>query len=955
MEKLRTDLSLSLQTGFIDQVIKSMPDYHPQFLVNDKDEKKKILSSILNGIDGCEEFWFSVAFMTTGGVSSLINTLEEFNRKGKKGKLLVSQYLNFTQPEALRRILLFKNIDLKISVDRKVHSKGYLFKNKKFYDLIIGSSNLTSHALSENIEWNLKVSATRESAIINSALKAFETEFEFARKVTKSYIDSYEEEYKRQRDSLSKIYIKNESVRPQIVPNTMQEEALININKLRAEGKRKYLLISATGTGKTYLSAFDARNLNVKSLLFIVHRKNIAERAMETFKDVFGKSKTMGMYSGEQNESNGDFVFSTIQTLSRENHLKKFKVDRFDYIIIDESHRAAADSYIKILKYFNSKYLLGMTATPERTDGHDIFQFYDHNIAYEIRLQKAMEMGMVCPFHYFGIIDISIGNKILEEKRDFSLLTSKERVNHVIEKAKFYGCDSGEIRGLVFCSGKDECFQLSHEFNQRGYRTIALDAKSSDEERSEAISCLESDLPEKKIDYIFTVDIFNEGVDIPRVNQIIMLRPTESAIIFVQQLGRGLRKTDGKDYLTVLDFIGNYSNNFLIPIALYGDTSFNKDTLRKLISSGSEQIPGSSTINFDEISKKQIFSAIDKSNLQLRKDLVNDYNLLKYKLGRIPSMVDFIEHSSRSPDSFVNYSKSYYNFILSVEGDFKNKLPEQHKLLLELFSNEIANAKRIVEVIMLKQLLFQEQISLSKIKKIVFESYKIEVEKSTIDSCIRNLNFEFIKKPQKIVVKVGDIIKREKQFDQLLKNEHFYNFLNDLLNYSEITYRNKFKLKNYRNGFLLYEKYSRKDACRILNWESNEDSTMYGYKIKYNTCPIFVNYHKEGHISRTTLYKDEFIDQSNFQWYSRSNRKITSNEISSLINHENKLKMPLFIKRNNDEGADFYFMGFVTPKNETFKETTIEGEKGKKVPIVKVVFSMNDLVKENIYNYITKL
>lgn len=955
MEKLRTDLSLSLQTGFIDQVIKSMPDYHPQFLVNDKDEKKKILSSILNGIDGCEEFWFSVAFMTTGGVSSIINTLEEFNRKGKKGKLLVSQYLNFTQPEALRRMLQFKNIDLKISVDRKVHSKGYLFKNKKFYDLIIGSSNLTSHALSENVEWNLKVSATRESAIINSAIKAFETEFEFAQKVTTSYIDSYEEEYIRQRASNSIIYIKNKSARAHIVPNNMQEEALININKLRAEGKRKYLLISATGTGKTYLSAFDAKNLNVKSLLFIVHRKNIAEKAMETFKDVFGKSKTMGMYSGEQTESNGDFVFSTIQTLSRESHLKKFKVDRFDYIIIDESHRAAADSYLKILKYFNSKYLLGMTATPERTDGHDIFQFYDHNIAYEIRLQKAMEMGMVCPFHYFGIIDISINNVEVKDKSDFSLLISNERVKHILDKVKFYGCDNGVVRGLIFCSSKKECFELSKEFNLRGFKTVALDSSSTDDERSYAINCLESDVPENKLDYIFTVDIFNEGVDIPRVNQIIMLRPTESAIIFIQQLGRGLRKTEGKDYLTVLDFIGNYDNNFLIPIALYGDNSYNKDTLRKLISCGSEQIPGSSTVNFDEISKQKIFAAIDKAKLNLKKDLVNDYNILKYKLGRIPLMADFLIHSSRDPESFVNYSKSYYNFVLLVEGEIKNKLPDKHKVLLELFSNEIANSKRIEEVTILKQLILSNRVSVKRIKQILYSSYKFEFSQDTIDSCIRNLNFEFVKKRKEVVFITGDVIQKEIYFDQLLSNNSFRKYLIDLLNYAEKIYQKKFKLKNYRQGFLLHEKYSKKDVCRILNWEFNEEATIYGYRVKNNACPIFVNYHKLDNISKTTLYKDKFLNQSNFQWFSRTPRKLSSKEISPIVNHKtNNLKIPLFVRRN-EKVENFYFMGFVTPRDETFDETAIDGDNNMKVPIVTVVFSMNDLVEENIYNYITKL
>ena len=433
----------------------------------------------------------------------------------------------------------------------------------------------------------------------------------------------------------------------------MQSEALQKLEEIRSEQKDKALIISATGTGKTYLSAFDVQAFNPKRMLFVVHRLNIAKTALDTFRKVFKNTKSLGLYSGKNRDLEADFIFSTVQTISREDHLSKFKKDHFDYIIIDESHRSGADSYLRLIEYFKPKFLLGMTATPERTDGNDIFSLFDHNIAYEIRLNKAMEEGMLSQFHYFGITDLKVNNELLDNTKDFNLLNTDERVNKIIEKAQLYGCDNGIIRGLVFCSRNIEAQLLSEKFNENGFKTISLSGGNSELERAEAIKLLESDNINEKIDYIFTVDIFNEGIDIPKINQILMIRPTESAIVFVQQLGRGLRKANGKDYLTIVDFIGNHKNNYLIPVALYGDTSYNKDTIRKLISEGSKMLPGSSTINFDEITKENIFKSIDSANMKILSDLKKDYSLLKYRLGRVPMMMDFLKHESRDPFLFI--------------------------------------------------------------------------------------------------------------------------------------------------------------------------------------------------------------------------------------------------------------------------------------------------------------
>jgi len=949
---MSSKLEQSLQSGFIDQKLPAFGEYLPQFLVNDKNEGKKILTTILQELNNCEEFWFSVAFVTTNGVATLIQSLIDLEKKGVKGKILVSQYLNFTQPEALRRLLQFKNLEVKIAIDNSFHSKGYLFKKKDVYDLIIGSSNLTATALCSNIEWNLKITATPVSHIIFNAIKEFTSEYEKATAVDEVFLTQYETLYKKQIDysRLLKKELVATSVK-EIKPNLMQIEALKNIEHLRSQGKQKALLISATGTGKTYLSAFDAKAFNPKKLLFVVHRLNIANASKLAYETIFGGSKSMGIYSGSQKDLDADFIFCTIQTLAKDENLKQFASDHFDYIIIDETHRAGADSYQKILGHFNPKFLLGMTATPERTDGYDIFKSFDYNIAYEIRLHRALEEDILSPFHYYGVTDISVDGIVLEEKSDFKLLASQERIERIIEKSKVFGCDNGIVRGLIFCSKVEESKALSEAFNERGFKTIALSGETNESEREAAILKLELD--NKELDYIFTVDIFNEGIDIPKVNQIILLRPTQSAIIFVQQLGRGLRKADDKHYLTVIDFIGNYSNNFLVPIALYGDTSYNKDSLRKLMASGSSLIPGTSTINFDQISREKIFKAIDTANLQQKKDLINDYKLLKYRIGRIPMMVDFIEQNGRDPQLFVKYSRSYFNFVASQEDDLKTKLSPSHILLLELFSNEIANAKRIEEVVIVKLLIEKETISTSELKQFIQDKYEIALSDKTIISCIQNLNFEFIAKPKNVVVLENDRFEFHTEFSDLLKNAEFKTYFIDLLKYAELKYDSHFSKGKYVDGFILYQKYSRKDVCRLLNWDRNEESTMFGYKLKHHTCPIFVNYHKEENIAASTKFDDRFINKNKFQWFTKPRRYLDSQEVIAINNYLNGLKLPLFIKKSNGESDDFYYMGDVTPIEDSFKETSLIDDHGKKVSVVKIDYSMNHPVEDAIYEYLT--
>ncbi|WBA44338.1 DUF3427 domain-containing protein [Hymenobacter canadensis] len=949
-----TDLSASLYKGFIDATAPALDALLPQLLVNDKAQGKTVLSALELELHQCEEFWFSVAFATSSGVITLLNTLQVLRQKGVRGRILVSQYNDFTQPEALRKLLQFENITLKIATTGSFHAKGYLFKKPVGYTLFIGSSNLTSSALQLNKEWNLQVSATADSHLMLDVLSTFEQAFDEATAVDDAFIARYEQTYRAQASLRGKLNQKLAALSDQtIVPNTMQREALANLAALRTAHKNKALLISATGTGKTYLSAFDVQQVNPTKFLFIVHRATIAKAAMKTFQQVFGTSRTMGLYSGATRELAADFLFCTVQTMALPQHLSAFGAEHFDYIVIDETHRSGAASYQTILDHFKPRFLLGMTATPERTDGFDIFQQFDYNIAYEIRLQRALEEQMLCPFHYFGVTDVSVDNKLIDEDAAFSLLVAEERVNHILERAAFHGSDSGCIRGLIFCRTVDECHALSEAFNMRGRRTLVLSGASSEADRASAIARLESEDTAVKLDYLFTVDILNEGIDIPGLNQIIMLRPTQSAIVFVQQLGRGLRKAPGKQYLTVLDFIGNYRNNYLVPIALFGDTSYNRDTLRKLMAAGSSMVPGESTVNFDAIAKQKIYDAIDSASINGRRDLIKEYNLLKFRLGHPPMMMDFFTQGARNAFQYVQHFGSYFNCAVLQETSLQGSLSASASKLLELISENVANTKRIEEVIILELLLHQQSVSFEQVQTYVSQHCSPAVSTATLASCVSNLNFTFRRRPEAVVTEQTGLLRLAPAFLTLLDNPVFKTFLEDALQFARARYAQYCAQSTFVKGFFLYQKYSRRDVCRILNWDKDESATVYGYKVKDGACPLFVNYHKAEDIAQSTNYEDSFLNNHEFKWMSKSNRRKTSADVKAILESGHHLRLPLFIKKHNGEGDDHYYMGDVAPQPNTAEEDTISTDTGELKPVVKIRFTMQYPVEQSIFTYLT--
>ena len=654
-----TTLQTGIQTAYLDHTINSNLAYRPEFISNNYKLGKKVLVSIEEELQRCEEFFISVAFITKSGITPLLQTLKDLEQRNIPGKILTTNYLMFSEPEALEKLAGLKNIELKMFVASSetggFHTKGYIFREEEIYRIIIGSSNMTLSAITRNIEWNTKIVSTEQGELTQAVLQEFDELWKDEHSLAfEDFIDSYRQEYlnekiirKQKQQAVSEQVVELENYR--LKPNKMQVVFVKNVMEMRAQHIDRALLLSSTGTGKSLASAFMLREMGTKRALFVVHREQIAKQTMKSYKRVFGSSRTYGLLSGNSREFGSDFLFATMQMLSKEDILSHYSPEDFDVIILDECHHVGAESYQKIMRYFKPKFWLGMTASPD-TNQYDIYSIFDHHIAYEIRLQQALEEDLLCPFHYFGITDLEINGEVFDDNagvKNFSNLISDARVDYVIDKANYYGFSGDRVKGLIFCSRKDEAKELSNKFNERGLRTEVLTGEDTQERRESVIARLTNDEDgEDQLDYIFTVDIFNEGVDIPEINQVIMLRPTQSPVVFIQQLGRGLRKYEGKEYVVILDFIGNYMNNFMIPIALSGDRSYNKDAMRRYIREGARVIPGSSTIHFDEISKKRIYASIDTARTNDMKLLRESYRTLKYKLGRIPTMQDFKKFGS---------------------------------------------------------------------------------------------------------------------------------------------------------------------------------------------------------------------------------------------------------------------------------------------------------------------
>ena len=931
MDNLAKDIEHAAKAAFIDKQIIHSTMLRPSIIDNSLDRQNDMLSCIKKGLSSSKEFMISVSFIRMSGLSMLLQTLKDIDGKGVRGRVITTDYLNYTEPKALRKLLEFPFIELKVATEEAFHIKGYLFDDGEKNTVIIGSSNITGGALKSNREWNLRTTILSEGGLNEEFRNSFDELWGKARHIDERWLSSYAERYGHELEIRRTIKKETRLRTYTIEPNPMQKAAALSLQKIRAAGKDKALLIAATGTGKTYLAAFDVRSFNPERMLFIVHREQILHDAAESFEDVLGINESdIGFLTGNNKDYNKRFLFTTNLTMSKPEIYTKFSRSCFDYIIIDEVHRAGADSYRKIMEYFRPKFMLGMSATPDRPDSQDdgknIYKLFDYNIALDIRLKDALAGQLLCPFHYYGVSDITIDGKPLEENEDFTNLTTEERVRNILEKSEFYGFSGSRVKGLIFCSRQDEAIELSKEINSRkknpsrNWQTAYVTGETSIRTREDYVERLPSDEDDSSVlDFIITVDTFNEGIDIPKVNQIIMLRPTQSSIIFIQQLGRGLRKNaEGKEYLVVIDFIGNYKKSFLIPVALSGDNTYDKDNLRKYITEGSSVIPGTSTIDFDPIAKELIYRNIDASDITRMDFLRKEYFALKSRLGRIPSIADFSREKAIDIQNFVDKSGSYYSFVKAVDKEYGRTLDADEEIVIRYISEKFSDGKRRAELTLLKDLLsnwhdgsYAAESSPYYIRQAIGKAY---------DSMLSNLDMTFLKLQDQRKYGNEPLVETRngspypaKRFERMLRDPDFRMILDEVIEDGLRRNSERYNKQYKDTSFVLYEKYTYEDVCRLLNWEKNMNALNIGgyfYDRKTKTLPVFINYEKD---DSAIQYQDRFLDDENLIALSKKPRKIGSpdyNHIYKTAEDDKDNRIFLFIRKNSeDERKEFYFLG----------------------------------------------
>ena len=626
-------------------------EYWADAITGGQDKRMYLYYQLINSLKQADSVDIVVSFLMESGVRMLLSELENALKRGAKIRILTGNYLGITQPSALYLIKhkLGEQVDLRFynEKNRSFHPKSYMFHYKEYSTIYIGSSNISRSALTSGIEWNYRFSSKTDpqnyEKFYNTFLDLFENHSVV---IDDDELKRYSKNWHRPAVSkdLDKYDLQDSETSNNIVlfePRGAQIEALCALENTRAEGARRALVQAATGVGKTYLAAFDSKKY--ERVLFVAHREEILKQAAESFKNV-RNSDDYGFFDGESKCTDKSVIFASVATLGRNEYLnnKYFPSDYFNYVVIDEFHHAINDQYQRIVNYFKPQFLLGLTATPERMDGRNIYEICDYNVPYEISLKEAINKGMLVPFHYYGIFDDTDYSKIhiVRGRYDEKELNETYIGNvHRYELIYKYYCKYGSRQALGFCCSKEHAREMAREFSSRGIPSVAVFSDASGEYTEKRNAAIQK-LKNGEIKVIFSVDMFNEGVDITSVDMVMFLRPTESPIVFLQQLGRGLRKCRGKEFLTVLDFIGNYEKAGRVRFLLegksdtHGEVYHPSDTLR---------FPDDCLVDFD-MKLIDLFAEMDRKHLKLKDQIINEYFKVKELLAKRPTRLDMFTY-----------------------------------------------------------------------------------------------------------------------------------------------------------------------------------------------------------------------------------------------------------------------------------------------------------------------
>lgn len=853
-------------------MLQNMMNYKSLFLTNYTEQT--FLDRIRENLRTCDEFAFSVSFIKKAGLVLLIKDIEAALSRGAKGRLITSTYQNFTDIESLRSFLrlmeLYSSFDCHLDFESfhdegyltiGYHSKGYYFAFEGYSELIIGSSNITRYALLKNVEWDLVVRDTEDNPVFGQMLSEFDDKWNNSFILGKDVIAQY---VNKLNYAIERWDMDYEAAIENVKPNYMQRKALKELNRYRVMGMRRALIVAAAGSGKTFLAAFDARNFNPKRLLYIVHEGSILQKSLETFQIVFGNSVTYGIYNKDHADFDADFIFAGNIKLSQS--LELFHENEFDYIVLDECHHATAETYKKIIGFFKPEFLVGLTATPERMDNEDVFDLFDANVPYELRLRDAIINDLVVPFHYYGIRDslIDYGLTKSQERKMISQLASVEHCAFIRDKIEEHRT-RGKLKALAFCRNITHARMMSEELGEY-YHTAYLTGKNTVGERIRAYNDLQDD--GKELEILCTVDILNEGVDIPGCNMVLFLRPTESSTVFIQQLGRGLRKYNEKPFVTVLDFIGNsYRRSVQIAFAM-GSLSENfvmeKRLMQSLVKDNFSALGLGKygvDIQFDKESQQEIIEYIDQENFNSFSYLKQDYyNFKKYVNSEYPPRhMDFLNNDC-APDLMrflqikIGGRKTgcYYSFLQGIE---EENLPlfSVDQITFIKYTSSLLPLVRMHEYIVIR-ILLSGSVSVKSLKNLLFS----EIPNCTEEEVDHTIRF---------MIKKGAV---KKEIEMLSLNtaidEQFKEYIEDLLAYGVTQYES-----NYKNSekFILWHNY-RMDQVQ-LKLLKDPDHNQKGTYFYGDEAIVFASLKKDASVEERLAYKDKFLTPSIFQWECENN------------------------------------------------------------------------------------
>ena len=636
-------------------------------------QDKNLYKQFKEELPAAQEVKIIVAFLKESGVKLIVDDLKKQALKGAEIKIITGRYLNITEPAALYLLKdrLGDMVELRFYNDDAIsfHPKAYFLEKEEEKVLFIGSSNISKAALTDGVEWNYRMLEEQDEA----SYEEFEREFEriFSQETTeidRQELKSYARQWtKPEVEIVEESAIEDgESTAPE--PRGAQIEALHELRLARKEGIKKGLVIAATGVGKTYLAAFDSMEFD--KILFVAHREEILRQTKDTYESI-NPEMEISFFTGDGKDITGDLVLASIQTLCKEKHLQdqEFGPTEFDYIVVDEFHHAGADSYLKVLDYFAPDFLLGLTATPYRMDNKDIYELCNDNVIYELNLKSAINRDLLVPFKYHAVYDLEVdydevdyANGAYNKKDLEKKLSTHRRADLILRNYRHFAGD----KALGFCASIGHARFMAEYFNQNNIRAVCVHSANEEEyymERKEAVAKLETG----EIDIIFAVDIFNEGVDIPALNTVLFLRPTESYVIFLQQLGRGLRKYEGKEYLTVLDFIGNYKRAHYVPFLLSGQNPISKDK-KDLAKVNDFEYPSGCEL-FLDFQIIDLFKEMAEYD-SFRTQMEEEYYRLKRYLGYRPLRVDIQEGIDIQTREYLKRTyqgeKGYLRFLASI-------------------------------------------------------------------------------------------------------------------------------------------------------------------------------------------------------------------------------------------------------------------------------------------------